>query len=419
MIRMIALCLAMLQVCAGLSSYDTRVHSLGRSPKPFTHPGALHSAEDLIRVRQHVQNHDEPWYTAFQHLEASTLAQLSWVAKPHNLLIRGTNATYTVTNTYTDAYRDTHSAYQLTLRWLLTGNTSYADHAVSIIDSWSSVLTGITGTEDLYLAAGLYGYQFANVGELLRVYSGWAAENRTAFVNMLANIFAPYNHDFLEHHNNKQDFYYANWDLCNIASLMAIGIFTDNHTMYDYAVDYFRNGLPNDIVANGALPFFSIANFTEENSGKTLMEIQESGRDQGHALLCMALLGVIGQQGYNQDVDLYGQFGHEILNAAEYVAKYNTGHDVPYTAYESWEGNLTVISAKSRYDVRPGYEALVSYYSELKGMNASWSEAFRDYVNANMTLNIEGGGGDYGPNSGGFDTFGYGTLMYRLKGVEG
>lgn len=78
---------------------------------------------------------------------------------------------------------------------------------------------------------------------------------------------------------------------------------------------------------------------------------------------------------------------------------------------------MTVISAKSRYDMRPGYEALVSYYSDLKGLNASWSEAFRDYVNANMTLNIEGGGGDYGPNSGGFDTFGYGTLMYRLKGV--
>ncbi|KAI0966731.1 GPI anchored protein-like protein [Xylaria arbuscula] len=417
MFGLLAVSLAVLQVCAGLAFHDASLPLPGHLSKPFAHPGALHSAQDLIRVHQHVQNHDEPWYTAFQHLELSTLAQLSWVAKPHDLLIRGTNATYTVPNTYTDAYRDAHSAYQLTLRWLLTDNTTYADHAASILDSWSSVLTDITGTEDMYLAAGLYGYQFANVGELLQVYPGWAAKNRTAFANMLTNIFAPYNHDFLENHNNKQNFYYANWDLCNIASLMAIGIFTNNHTMYHYAVNYFRNGLPNNVVANGALPFFSIANFTEEGSAKTLMEIQESGRDQGHALLCMALLGVIGQQGYNQGVDLYGQFGHEILNAAEYVAKYNTGHDVPYTAYESWEGNLTVISANSRYDVRPGYEALVSHYSDLKGMNASWSEAFRDYVNANTTLEIEGGGGDYGPNSGGFDTFGYGTLMYRLKGA--
>jgi hypothetical protein len=27
----------------------------------------------------------------------------------------------------------------------------------------------------------------------------------------------------------------------------------------------------------------------------------------------------------------------------------------------------------------------------------------------------EGGGGDYGPNSGGYDQTGYGTLMYTLR----
>jgi hypothetical protein len=49
-------------------------------------------------------------------------------------------------------------------------------------------------------------------------------------------------------------------------------------------------------------------------------------------------------------------------------------------------------------------------------MNASWSKAYRDFVNKNLTANIEGGGGDYGPNSGGFDAFGHGTLLYRIKG---
>jgi hypothetical protein len=27
---------------------------------------------------------------------------------------------------------------------------------------------------------------------------------------------------------------------------------------------------------------------------------------------------------------------------------------------------------------------------------------------------VEGGGGDYGPNSGGYDQLGYGTLLYSL-----
>lgn len=69
----------------------------------------------------------------------------------------------------------------------------------------------------------------------------------------------------------------------------------------------------------------------------------------------------------------------------------------------------------SRGDVRPGFELLVAHYEDVKSLNASWSAAYRDYVNKNTELGVEGGGGDYGPNSGGFDALGYGTLMYRRK----
>jgi hypothetical protein len=75
---------------------------------------------------------------------------------------------------------------------------------------------------------------------------------------------------------------------------------------------------------------------------------------------------------------------------------------------------LSVIAEKQRYNVRPGMELIHSHYAELKGLNASWSQEFRDYVNQNITANVEGGGGDFGPNSGGFDAFGHGTLLYRL-----
>lgn len=104
-----------------------------------------------------------------------------------------------------------------------------------------------------------------------------------------------------------------------------------------------------------------------------------------------------------------------ILYSAEYAAKYNTNHSVPYVPYRSWEGILPVISEKARFDKRPGFEAIYSHYAELKGLNASWSKAYRDFVNTELLDDIEGGGGDYGPNSGGFDALGYGTLMYRLK----
>lgn len=70
--------------------------------------------------------------------------------------------------------------------------------------------------------------------------------------------------------------------------------------MYDYAVNYIKNG-----DGMGAMPNFIIANHTEEDSGKTLAQSQEAGRDQGHALLDIGLLGVILQQTYNQGEDLF------------------------------------------------------------------------------------------------------------------
>lgn len=77
-----------------------------------------------------------------------------------------------LTNNYPSAYRDAHSAYGLALRWLITGNTSFADAAIRTLDGWGSTLKSIDGNEDMYLAAGLYGYQFANAAELLRNYHG-------------------------------------------------------------------------------------------------------------------------------------------------------------------------------------------------------------------------------------------------------
>jgi hypothetical protein len=88
---------------------------------------------------------------------------------------------------------------------------------------------------------------------------------------------------------------------------------------------------------------------------------------------------------------------------------------VPYTLYESYEGNQTVISNSSRGDVRPGFELLSAHYGQLKGLNSSWTDAYRDMVNSNSADGVEGGGGNYVSTSGGFDGLGFGTLLYRLS----
>lgn len=73
-----------------------------------------------------------------------------------------------------------------------------------------------------------------------------------------------------------------------------------------------------------------------------------------------------------------------------------------------------MISDSARGDVRPGFELLYAHYNDLKKLNASWTGRYRDYVNSNISAGVEGGGGNYGTNSGGFDGLGFGTLLFRL-----
>jgi hypothetical protein len=104
---------------------------------------------------------------------------------------------------------------------------------------------------------------------------------------------------------------------------------------------------------------------------------------------------------------------HTDLNRAEYVAKYNLGNTVPYTTYTNSDVTQTVISDASRGDIRPMWELLYNHYGVLKRLNVKYTKQYRDLV-VKDGAGAEGGGGDYGPNSGGYDQLGYGTLMYTL-----
>ncbi|KAJ5465744.1 hypothetical protein N7530_009531 [Penicillium desertorum] len=378
------------------------------SATAFIHPGALHTAEDFERIKNHVVKSDEPWNTTWTLLTASPYAQSSYQPNPKETVYRGNNGVDG--ENYPSLYKDTAAAYQLAVRWKISDDKSYADAAINILNSWAVTLKEIGGTSDKFLASGIYGYQMANAAELMSDYSGWDSSDKSATATMLTNVFASMNTRFMEEHNG-QDYYhyYANWDQCNLASLLAIGIFTDNQTMYDYALNYVRTG-----PSNGALPIFAIANYTESGSNKVLTQGQEAGRDQGHSTLDMVLLGVIAQQAFNQGDDLFAEYSNEILNAAEYVGKYNVGYDVPYTLYKSYQGDQTVISENARGTVRPGFELLSAHYGQIKRLDSYWTDAYRDWVNANSTDGVEGGGGNYGSTSGGFDALGFGSLLYRI-----
>ncbi len=373
-------------------------HATAADAQTFAHPGLLHTQSDLDHMKSKVAAGAQPWTAGWNRLLTNRHASLDWHPNPQAIVYRGKNPTHA--ENYAALFNDVAAAYALALRWEVSRDTAFADKAATILNAWSSTLTGIDGSSDKFLASGIYGYQLANAAELLRGYPKWAAEDRKRLQAMMLAVFYPMNHDFLTRHNGaKIDHYWANWDLANMASMLAIGVLTDRRDVYDEAVAYFKQG-----EGNGA-----IEHVVWKLHPEGLGQVQESGRDQGHSMLDIALLGAICQMAWNQGDDLFGYDDNRFLRGAEYVARYNLGKDVPYTAYANSDVTQAVISDGGRGNERPIWELIYNHYVVKKGLSAPNIKAFAEKVRP------EGGGGDYGPNSGGFDQLGYGTLAFSLR----
>jgi hypothetical protein len=120
-------------------------------------------------------------------------------------------------------------------------------------------------------------------------------------------------------------------------------------------------------------------------------------------------MGAFCEMAWKQGDDLYSYGDNRFLGGAEYVASYNLGNDVPYVTYSTCDPVVqTVIAPAGRGDNRPIWELVYNHYVNRKRMAAPNTAAYATRVRP------EGGGGDYGPNSGGFDQLGYGTLTATL-----
>jgi hypothetical protein len=366
--------------------------------EPFTHPGLLHSQADLERMRTKVAAHAEPWTSGWAMLTANVHSHLEWKPHPEAIVYRGFHRGQP--ENYSHLFNDSAAAYADALRWKISGDSAYADKAIEILTAWSGTLTSIQGTSDRFLAAGIYGYEIANAAEIMRTYTGWKRDAFAQFQHMMLTVFYPMNHDFLLHHNGaKVDHYWANWDLCNMASLCAIGVLADRHDIYRESIEYFKHGEGNGCITNLVWKLYP-----QERLGQW----QESGRDQAHTLMGIALMGAICEMAWHQGDDLYGYDDSRFLKGAEYVAQYNLDHEVPFTTYTNSDVTQAEISALGRGGIRPVWEVVFNHYVRLKQLPAP------SVAQCAAMSRPEGGGGDYGPNSGGFDQLGYGTLTATI-----
>ncbi|NIA52063.1 hypothetical protein HAV22_00160 [Massilia sp. TW-1] len=335
----------------------------------FRHPGLLVTDDDFARIRAHIKAGLAPWTGWWNKLCADSLTSLDGKPNPQQGVYRQDGSKYAM-------YRDIQRAWCLALRWQLSGDTRYADKAVETLDAWANTLQvigtvrpGSTAHDDhtFILLAGIQGHQWAQAGEIMRGYAGWAPANLKRFQDMLANIFAPVSSWFL---SDGRIGSHANWDMASLAGALAIGVFCDNPDLYRLACDCYAGNNRGKLrtFGNGAIVhgvyFMHPGHFGQW---------EESGRDQGHSTLGMSLGGDLLEMAWNQGDDLYGLYNNRFLAAAEYVARSNL-HDEngqPYPMPYVREQNPTA--------PHPSFWTAVNQ-SFGNGRNA-WEPIYNHYVN--------------------------------------
>lgn len=276
----------------------------------FSHPGLLATEADLSRATTKIDAGLDPWLSSFYELGNSTYAQADYATTNAVAAVyRGSDGVNSDNSAV--LWHDAAAAFALALRWKLTGNESYAATSAAILTAWGNTLTTIGGDMDAYLAAGLQGHELANAAELLRDYQPFMDDGWDGFTAMMNTVFLPMNLAFLNHElpaEHVWTHYFANWELSNMASAMAIAVLTENTTTWDFVVEYFKSGGGNGCIN------LAVSNLVEEpGTGTILGQGQESGRDQGHSAMDQQMLGIVGQQAWNQGVDLYGYNNSRIL----------------------------------------------------------------------------------------------------------
>lgn len=411
----------------------------------FVHPGGIVSQADIDRAKQLLADGDTRIKRAWDILCANNYAQSSVQTYPVETVVRGGSSG----QNYMNVARGAAMAFQNALRWKIGGTKANADAAVRILMAWARTNKWVSGDTNLSLAAGIYGHQLANAAELMRDYDGWKRDDFELFRQYMIKTWYGPAIDFLRRRHDtwlnsansnkgqRPGHYWSNWGLCNALCVMSIGILCDDVHMYNQGVSFYKydhagtykdRSKMSSIQNDGCNEF--IGNLVpvvlpdERGPLGYLGQMQESGRDQGHALMALGLALDICQVGLNQGDDLFAYMNDRIAAGIEHVAAFNfggvDGSDLPWITYNyadcrtAWSAPWvqTAPNEGGKAEYRPYWDRAIGYYEGLRGVKLQYAEQ------ASAKIGPDGGGGNYSQNSGGFDHLGFSTLTSWRPAID-
>ncbi len=319
----------------------------------FYHPGVLVNRAQLDFVKTKVTAGAEPWKSAFEEAKSSNFGALSYTPHPVQTCECGPRSN--PDHGCKDEQRDSDAAYTQALLWYISGDKSYAENSIKIMNTWSSTLTGGHKLENGPVQAAWCAEVWPRAAEIIRyTYPGWAAADVTKFINMLAAQYVPSLVGGSCENGNKE--------LSMSEALINIGVFNDDRNIFDQGVKMWRGRAPAYIylTTDGPAPVkpanCEMAIWGNKGHTTPLVDglLQETCRDSGHANMAFSAMVNAAETARQQGLDLYVEQGKRMMAALEYQAQFLPPNHTPVPAFLEFNKHPTWEIAYNHFHNRLG-----------------------------------------------------------------
>ncbi|WP_186231753.1 alginate lyase family protein [Burkholderia gladioli] len=305
----------------------------------FKHPGILVTQARLDYVKGRIAANNKLFVNAFNQMKGS-----GWASKTYK--IAGTldggyiscDATSSNDHGCKAEQSDMTAAYTQALMWYLTGDSTYAKNAVSIMNFYARNLKGGHRGANAPLQSAWAAEVWPAAAEIIRyTYSGWSASDAKAFGTMLNTQHLPYITGSNGNGGN------GNWKLSMIDGMIGIAVYNDDQSLFNTATGTFRQWMSAyyyNAAKDGGAPV-KFSGSPGGWNGQTVFNAQVSGvtqeacRDTQHVGLGMAATFNAAETAYIQGTDLYAVFADRLTTSLEFLSKLLHGtRNTSQTAYQ-------------------------------------------------------------------------------------
>jgi hypothetical protein len=306
----------------------------------FVHPGVVNSQASLALVAQQVNGGDATRKAGYDKVVDFMNSNAVPTSFPTVVYAKASGGT----PTENQIRRDCLLAYACALRWVKTGDATYAGQAKQILNGYANNfqrydVDAASGTQQrqTYLEASWVTPTFVAAAEIIRYCqvngqgAGWSAADVSQFSTFLTNLKDNYVNKTYNAINDIN-----NWQASYCYAKMALGVWFNSAAVYDSGYDYMQAHMGDFIRADG--------------------NVNECGRDCHHLQYTLCALTYAAETARIQgNIAPYGFNNQAIKNG---WSKYE----------ESLEGSTQCNSCQSASDnaIFPAVETAYNYYGTSK-----------------------------------------------------